>query len=855
MSQPYLKIAILVAATIVSAIPVWTTPVSTSPPQQTKLHYVGNGTWVHNNTFNVTRYDRITMEPVYNNNLSSTTFFVAISERNFRTVNTPLGASVFWILKSALNPPKHQPCIANVPEPGDPRGPCVNSTVSLFFNDNLEPFLMTKNLLEFEVLPDNYITGWTFERSKTVATKGNPVGVVLSPPRTSPDVNNTIRDDGTPKQHLSIIDEHTTFVLDLQNFTKTLTYISPFAAVWPITAFHAGITVMGCDTTQAIAYLGNGFMGLQISSVNNPPLEMIVAPNDVRARIVNRLPPRRRLEPPGPYAGPIYKVYVLSDGNFYLGHGMSKISREVAAYPEESLDYRYHLSLANLDTLAMLAELSSGKSKDVSYYLYRIIARLAVATFSLAEVIRLSDYMLLQEAIDVDINLRLIVPLVMKYAAGGTADSSYTSSDVAMDQFEVAQAQIEKIVADINIENELRKPMYEHRSLLKSVYAYSRKPLPNAVSFANRLITAMYKEAIKDRITWNSTMREVLFFAVGAAAGSHVILTDGPDLGLHAHKDSLMFLSLNRNILLLCTAMCTASHAVSAGVKLEEVMAGLIAGGVQFSLLEVFSPCMASARFDLAEEEHVLDLLSVIPPRLYTDLNTGLEDDGTTIHSYGRSANGILNSRIAYNFDAVRVFTPELASCSTKLPKVLVVLPLASNRSYVITRTAPNIGLTYSLDGVNIAKPIVISYITYGNCQVSRATIRSVYLDHPGHTQSCVYCGSVFMRYMASGAIMDLIYIDDKDVELQLVAGENSTIPAFNPKLYTPSMNALLMFPNGTVTLMSAFASYSAFKIPSTYLWASIGGLLLAILILYVIVKMLCGGVINNDYSLLLNSE
>lgn len=89
---------------------------------------------------------------------------------------------------------------------------------------------------------------------------------------------------------------------------------------------------------------------------------------------------------------------------------MSRISREVAAYPEESLDYRYHLSLANLDTLAMLAELSSGKSTDVSYYMYRIVARLAVATFSLAEVIRLSDYMLLQEAIDVDMNLRLIVP-------------------------------------------------------------------------------------------------------------------------------------------------------------------------------------------------------------------------------------------------------------------------------------------------------------------------------------------------------------------------------------------------------------------------------------------------------------
>lgn len=94
---------------------------------------------------------------------------------------------------------------------------------------------------------------------------------------------------------------------------------------------------------------------------------------------------------------------------------------------------------------------------------------------------------------------------------------------------------------------------------------------------------------------------------------------------------------------------------------------------------------MASTRFDLAEEEHVLDLLSVIPPRLYTDLNTGFEDDGTTIHSYGRSANGILNSRIAYNFDAVSVFTPELASCSTKLPKVLVVLPIFTNRSYVIT--------------------------------------------------------------------------------------------------------------------------------------------------------------------------
>nr|APQ33920.1 envelope glycoprotein H [Equid alphaherpesvirus 1] len=848
MLQPYRKMLIFAVVTVAFAMAVWSTPVPATPSG------VGNATWA-NNSFNITRYDKITMGQVYSNTSNSPIFFVVISERNFRIVNTPLGASVFWIPKGAMNPPQHQPCVANGPEPGDPRGPCVNSTVSLLFNENVEPFLMSKNLLEFEVLPDTYITGWTFERSKTATTKSNPVGVVLSPPRGSPSANTTIRDDGGPKKPLSIIDEYTTLVADLQNFTMTLTYISPFAAVWPIEAFQTGITVMGCDTTQVVAYLGHGFMGLQISSVNNPPLEMIVVPNDVSARILNRRPSRLRLEPPGPHAGPIYKVYVLSDGNFYLGHGMSRISREVAAYPEESLDYRYHLSLANLDTLAMLAELSSGKSTDVSYYMYRIVARLAVATFSLAEVIRLSDYMLLQEAIDVDMNLRLIVPLVMKYAAGGAADSSYTSSDVAMDQFDVAQSQIEKIVSDINVEAELRKPMYEHRSLLRSVYAYSRKPLPNAVALADRLILAMYKEAIKDRITWNSTMREVLFFAVGAAAGSHVILTDEPEPGAPAHKDASLFLSLNRNILLLCTAMCTASHAVSAGLKLEEVMAGLVSGGVQFSLLEVFSPCMASTRFDLAEEEHVLDLLSVIPPRLYTDLNTGFEDDGTTIHSYGRSANGILNSRIAYNFDAVSVFTPELASCSTKLPKVLVVLPIFTNRSYVITRTAPSIGLTYSLDGVNIAKPIVISYITYGNCEVSRATIKSGYLDNPGHTQTCVYCGSVFMRYMVSGAIMDLIYIDDKEVELQLVAGENSTIPAFNPKLYTPSMNALLMFPNGTVTLMSAFASYSSFKVPSTYLWASIGGLLLAILILYIIIKMLCGGVTNDGYKLLLSYE
>lgn len=120
------------------------------------------------------------------------------------------------------------------------------------------------------MLPDTYITGWTFERSKTATTKSNPVGVVLSPPRGSPSANTTIRDDGGPKKPLSIIDEYTTLVADLQNFTMTLTYISPFAAVWPIEAFQTGITVMGCDTTQVVAYLGHGFMGLQISSVNNP---------------------------------------------------------------------------------------------------------------------------------------------------------------------------------------------------------------------------------------------------------------------------------------------------------------------------------------------------------------------------------------------------------------------------------------------------------------------------------------------------------------------------------------------------------------------------------------------------------
>ncbi|QPI70150.1 envelope glycoprotein H [Equid herpesvirus 6] len=784
-------------------------------------------------------------------------FFVAVVDRSRRPREDHRWTSVFVMPRASLAPPQFPSCVLERPRPGDPSSACINVTEGLFFNPYVYPFLATKAAVDFEVVPEHPIANWIFPRSAAAATEGEPVGLVLSPPRAKPSPSG--HKTGI-KEFPDVTDEAHTLVANQSVFRDPAVYTGLFASVWPMRVFRVGTTVMGCDGARVAATIGQGFLGLQISAASHPPLELIVVPKNTRARMLNRRAPLLRTEPPGPPAGPIYKVYALGFGNAYTGHVMYKTAREVAAYPEESLDYRYHLSQASIEALSMLADVAKkGAAYDGGYHFYRIIARLATATFSLAEVMRLSDYLLLQEVIDMDINLRLLAPLAMKYASGGGAVGSYVFSDLAFNRFDVAGRQIERKMAEVDPAAAALRPLADQRRLLRAVYAYADRRLPNAVRLAGDLVRLVHRETLLNRMTFNSTVRESLFFAVAVAAGRAAlpkgISVTEPAAPSGKALTAAELVAVNRDILRKCTSMCTAAHVLTAGLKLDAVMASLAAGGPQFSLLAVFSPCMASTRFDLLEEAHVMDLLSIVPQRLPPNGRTVRAPNSEALEAAGRATNAVLGSRLAYGFDAVAAFVPELTSCPKPLPELLAVLPTTRNSSYVITRKDPGRGLTYALHGVNIANPLMISYVSAGDCAVSRGTVRSGALVLSGNTRECVYCGSVFVRYMSSGALMDMIAIDDKEAELQLVAGVNSTIPAFNPKMYTSSMSALMLFPNGTAITITSFTAYEFVRVSGAYIGASIGGVLLAFVVFGVLVKILCGGLCHGDYKALINME
>ncbi|AIL02957.1 envelope glycoprotein H [Equid alphaherpesvirus 3] len=806
--------------------------------------------------FGLARHKDLWIDDVFAQN-GTTGLFVAVVDRVKRINQGHRWTSVFVMPRTSLAAARFPSCATGRPRLGDPSATCINSTVSLFFNTHAYSYLATKAGIDFEVVPERPTENWLFPRASSTATESKPVGVVLSPPRAKPKPSG--RKTGI-KEFPDVTDESHTLLANPFAFRAPAVYTGLFASVWPMRVFRVGTTVMGCDGARAVATIGQGFMGLQISAVNHPPLEVIVVPKNTQARMLNRLAPSLQLEPPGPPAGPLYKVYALAYGNAYTGHAMYKTARAVAAFPEESLDYRYHLSQASIEALSMLAEAGrKGAKYDGAYHFYRIVARLATATFALAEVMRLSDYLLLQETIDMDINLRILAPLAMQYASGSSTAGSYVFSDLAFDRSDVAGRQIRRRVAETDPEAASRRPLAEQHRLLRAVYAYADRRLPNAVRLAGDLARFVHLETLMSRMAFNSTVRESLFFAAAVAAGRQspekgILVTEptGPP-GEELSVSELT--AVNRDILRKYTSMCTAAHVLTAGLKLETALAGLSAGGPQFSLLGIFSPCMASARFDLMEEAHVMDLLSFVPQRLPPGGRTKKEASGEALAAAGRATSAVLGSRMAYSFDAVGAFVPELTSCTKPLPKLLAVLPATQNSSYVITRENPHRGLTYTLHGVNIANPLTVSYISAGDCSVARGTIRAATLFHPGNTRACVYCGSVFMRYVSSGAVMDLIAVDDKETELQLVAGINSTIPAFNPRMYTTSMSALLLFPNGTVVTITTFTAYEFVGLSGAYIWASVGGVLLAVAVLYIIFKMVCGGFFRGDYKALINMD
>ncbi|ACT88336.1 envelope glycoprotein H [Felid alphaherpesvirus 1] len=700
---------------------------------------------------------------------------------------------------------------------------------SLLFNPYNGRYLTTRHLIAFEVTPESSLHDWYFARSPTTATQTQPLGHITNPPRRSP------KDKPTTSGHTDLIIRYCALELDFFQDTRRQRdgiYLPNYEAVWPLAMnFLEGMWIWSNRTLVNVT-IGVGFMGFSLTSISYPPLEIIVTPHYTNARMITRFKSSLVLDPPGPSEGPLYKVYVLGYGNNRINGSFYKTMRTIASYPEQSLDYRYHLSMAHMETALFLSHATPQDMDGTTAYISKISTRLATALFSLSEVRRLSGYVAIDELIDLDFNTRLLANTLLADGMQNFQDpiniTYYYNSDVG-------RTHLRDALDTIDHQHVSHGSLITRARYLQLIYTYTsmEKQSQLSLKLSGDIVKDLYLETLySDVVRWNTTAKQALFL-------SSMLIYIAGNIQSSVEQEAI---NAGRMLFLQCTSMCTTEHASTVRWNPQQILYDLTKSSTRFNIFDGFSPCMASNRYDIISTYGILDLFSAFPISSYRSIEKPAVDSNT--------------HNIIFNLRNLYTFIPELFSCpgvSSNHQRPIAVLPIGINCTYLITRRDPRRGTLYIVDGIDVSNPIIISYLRSGECGIERGIILPGNLNNPENTDQCLYCGCVFMRYKSSGEIVDLLLINDKAVELELVAGENSTISAFNPTKYSSPSSVLLLFPNGTIVTLMAFTSHEVIVFSSNFIWASIGGVFAACLIIYIIIKMLCSFTPDVRYTLLNN--
>ncbi|AVT50688.1 envelope glycoprotein H [Cervid alphaherpesvirus 1] len=715
--------------------------------------------------------------------------------------------------------------------------PDVRSHPGLFGAAFSWSYLQTRHLVDYDLVPSRPLQDWYFPRARPRAGAARP------PPAPR----------GTPAGRAATFDVNDVLAGGAEHFflpvradrSQRERHVADFAAVWPVSYVPAGQAVLGCERAAVRLAVGVGFLGVSVTSRDLSPLELMVAPADADVRMITAFNGRGPFPPPGPAPGPLRRAYVLGYGSSRLDSHMYSTMREVASYADEPADFRAHLAAAHREAFLMLREAAAAARRgpdaapapDAAYHAYRVAARLGLALAALTEGALADGYVLAEELVDLDYHLKLLSRVLLGAGLGCAAGGHVRLRALAQlpaprelhpDAFipEPAGAALESVVAR------------GHR--LRAVYAFAGPDAPLAARLLARgVVSDLYDAFLRGELAWTPPARRALFFAVAASA-------------FPADERAL---ELARDVARKCTSMCTAGHATAAALDLEEAyarVAGGAAGAAGFELLDVFSPCMASLRLDLLEETHVLDVLSVVPARAALDAWLEAQPSAAAAN-LSAAALGMLGRGALFGPAHAAALAPELfaAPCGGwRAGTAVAIVPVAPNASYVLTRAHPRRGLTYTLQGVDVANPLLVTFVRGASCVSASGAVEARSLAVPGPLDACAYCGSVFVRYLPSGAVMDVALIADKRAELEFSRGANSSMPVFNPRLHSGRSRALLLFPNGTVVSVLAFAGHEAPSFSPAYVWASAGGAVLAGGTLFAIAKMLCGSVpLAHGYS------
>nr|AKE92950.1 glycoprotein H [Suid alphaherpesvirus 1] len=347
---------------------------------------------------------------------------------------------------------------------------------------------------------------------------------------------------------------------------------------------------------------------------------------------------------------------------------------------------------------------------------------------------------------------------------------------------------------------------------LRAAWTFGEDPAPR-LDLARATVAEAYRRSVRGK----PFDQQALFFAVAL-----LLRAGGPG-------DA-------RETLLRTTAMCTAERAAAAAELTRAALSPTAAWNEPFSLLDGLSPCAVSLRRDLGGDATLANLGAAArlalapagPPGAAAATDEGAEEEE----------------------DPVARAAPEIPA------EALLALPLRGGASFVFTRRRPDCGPAYTLGGVDIANPLVLALVSNDSaaCDYTDRMPESQHLPATDNPSVCVYCDCVFVRYSSAGTILETVLIESKDMEEQLMAGANSTIPSFNPTLHGGDVKALMLFPNGTVVDLLSFTSTRLAPVSPAYVVASVVGAAITVGILYALFKMLCS-FSSEGYSRLINAR
>nr|AQZ56493.1 envelope glycoprotein H [Human alphaherpesvirus 2] len=710
---------------------------------------------------------------------------------------------LLYIPKTYLLGRPRNASLPELPEAGPTSRPPAEVTQlkGLSHNPGASALLRSRAWVTFAAAPDR--EGLTFPRGDDGATERHPDGRRNAPPPGPP--------AGAPRHpttNLSIAHLHNASVtwLAARGLLRTpgrYVYLSPSASTWPVGVWTTGGLAFGCDAALVRARYGKGFMGLVISMRDSPPAEIIVVPADkTLARVGNPTDENAPAVLPGPPAGPRYRVFVLGAPTPADNGSALDALRRVAGYPEESTNYAQYMSRAYAEFLG--EDPGSGTDARPSLF-WRLAGLLASSGFAFVNAAHAHDAIRLSDLLGFLAHSRVLAGLAARGAAGCAADSVFLNVSVLDPAARLRlEARLGHLVAAI-LEREQSLAAhalgYQLAFVLDSPAAYGA-----VAPSAARLIDALYAEFLGGRALTTPMVRRALFYATAVLRAPFLAGAPSAEQRERARRG-----------LLITTALCTSDVAAATHADLRAALAMTDHQKNLFWLPDHFSPCAASLRFDLAEGGFILDALAMA---------TRSDIPADVMAQQTRGVASALTRWAHYNA-LIRAFVPEAThQCSgpshNAEPRILV--PITHNASYVVTHTPLPRGIGYKLTGVDVRRPLFITYLT-ATCEGHAREIEPKRLVRTENRRDLGLVGAVFLRYTPAGEVMSVLLVDTDATQQQLAQGPVAGTPnVFSSDV--PSV-ALLLFPNGTVIHLLAFDTLPIATIAPGFLAASALGVVM----------------------------